>query len=148
MPALGTVIDGTSVLLVSIQPLNAHLAAYYNPESLAPASLGGNQLIFVSFEDVSGETYSAVSAPTNWAVDAKRSNGSSIGSTGSFLVNGVAVSDVVSVVGAGANGSSGSISFNATTSGAPLNRFIFFTETLGTFGTGYLLPPTVAEPLL
>jgi hypothetical protein len=147
-PDLGTVIDGTTVLLPPIQPLNAHLALYYNPEALAPASLGGNQLIFASFEDVSGETYSAASASTDWTVDARSSNGTPITLMADFLVNGVAVSDIVSVVGAGANGSSGSMSFNATTSGAALNRFIFFTETLGTFGTGYLLPPTVSEPLI
>ncbi len=144
-PDLGAVIDGTTVLLEPIQPLNAHLAVYYNPETLPAASLGGNQLIFISFVDVAGDTYSAESSSTNWSVDAKRSNGSAIGSTGSFAVNGVAVSDIVSVVGAGANGSSGSISFNATTSGLALNRFIFFTETLGTFATGYLLPPTIPD---
>jgi hypothetical protein len=147
-PDLGAVIDGSAVLLTPIQPLNAHLSAYYNPETVAPASLGGNQLIFVSFEDVAGDTYSATSASTDWAVDAKAGSGTPIGPTGSFLVNGVAVSDVVSVVGAGANGASGSIQFNATTSGLPLNRFVFFTETLGTFATGYLLPPTVPELLI
>jgi len=146
-PDLGDVIDGSTVVLPPIQPLNAYLSAYYNPDTLAPAAQGGNQLIFISFEDVAGETYSAVSSSTDWAVDARVASGVGI-PEGSFLVNGVAVSDVVSVVGAGASGSSGSISFNATTSGAPLNRFIYFTETLGTFATGYLLPPTASVPLL
>ncbi len=146
-PNLGDVIDGSSVVLPPIQPLNAYLSAYYNPATLAPAGQGGNQLIFISFEDVAGETYSATSSSTDWAVDAKTGSGTAI-PEGSFLVNGVAVSDVVSVVGESANGSSGSISFNATTSGAPLNRFVYFTETLGTFATGYLLPPTTPVPLL
>lgn len=147
IPNLGDVIDGSGIVLPPIQPLNAYLSAYYNPDTLAPASQGGNQLIFVSFEDVAGNTYSAASSSTNWAVDARVASGVGI-PEGSFLVNGVAVSDVVSVVGAGASGSSGSISFNATTSGAPLNRFVYFTETLGTFATGYLLPPTATVPLL
>ena len=147
-PDIGDVIDGSTVILPPIQPLNAYLSAYYNPDTLAPASQGGNQLIFISFEDVAGETYSATSASTDWAVDATTGAGVAIGAEGSFLVNGVAVSDIVSVVGAGAAGSSGWITFNATTSGAPLNRFVYFTETLGTFATGYLLPPTDNVPLL
>src|SRR5262249_4176376 len=115
---------------------------------LAPASQGGNQLIFVSFEDVAGDTYSATSSPTNWGVTATTGAGVGILPTGSFLVNGVAVSDVVSVAGAGASGSSGWVTLDATTTGGPLNRFVYFTETLGTFATGYLLPPTESVPLL
>jgi hypothetical protein len=147
-PEIGDVIDGSTIVLPPIQPLNAYLSAYYNPDTLAPASEGGNQLIFISFDDVVGETYSATSASTNWLVDAKSGAGVGIVPETSFLVNGVAVSDLVSVVGAGASGSSGWITFNATTSGASLNRFIYFTETLGTFATGYLLAPTELTPLL
>jgi len=44
------------------------------------------------------------------------------------------------------NGQSGAILFGAGTTAAPLNRFVFFTETLGTFATGYLLPPTFFGP--
>jgi hypothetical protein len=146
-PNIGDVIDGSTVILPPIQPLNAYLAAYYNPDTLAPADQGGNQLIFVSFEDVAGQTYSATSISTNWNVDATTGAGVAIPEA-SFLVNGVAVSDVVSVVGAGASGASGWITFNAPASGDPVSRFVYFTETLGTFATGYLLPPTVAAPLL
>jgi hypothetical protein len=146
IPALGDVIDVTSVLLPPVQPTSAHLAVYYNPETLAPAGLGGNQLVFIAFEDVLSDTYAAQVAVTDWSVDVTRSDGSVIGPVASFLASGVTVSDVVSVVGAGANGASGSISFFASTNPASINRFIFFTETLGTFATGYLLPPIASEP--
>jgi hypothetical protein len=148
IPALGTVIDATGVLLPAVQPTSAHLAVYYNPETLEPAGLGGNQLVFITFEDVLSDTYAAQSAVTEWEVDATRSDGSVIGPVGSFLASGVTVSDVVSVVGAGANGSSGSMSFFASASPAARSRFIFFTETLGTFATGYLLPPIASEPVV
>lgn len=146
IPDLGTVIDATGVLLTPVQPTSAHLAAYYNPETLEPAGLGGNQLVFIAFEDVLSETYAARSADTDWSIDALRGDGSVIGPVGPFHASGVTVSDVVSVVGAGANGASGSISFFASTSSESISRFIFFTETLGTFATGYLLPPVAFEP--
>jgi hypothetical protein len=146
VPTLGTVIDATGVLLPAVQPTSAHLAAYYNPETLEPAGLGGNQLVFIAFEDVLSETYAAQVAVTNWSLDVTRGDGSVIGPVGPFLASGVTVSDVVSVVGTGANGASGSISFFAATNPAPISRFIFFAETLGTFATGYLLPPIATEP--
>jgi len=147
IPDTGTVIDGTTVVLPAIQPTNAHLAVYYNPETLAPASLGGNQLIFIAFEDVPGEVYSAQVAATTWSVTANRNNGAPIGPIDAFVAGGVSVSDLVSVAGTDVNGASGSMSFNTLPSAAAVNRFIFFTETLGTFATGYLLPPTVPELL-
>lgn len=147
VPAIGTRIDGSTVLLSVIQPTNAHLALYYDPTTLASASIGGNQLIFVTFEDVPGETYSAQVGVTTWSVAATRSTGSAIDSIPSFVASGVTLTDLVSVAGTGVNGSSGSISFNTTPTGAAVTRLVFFTETLGTFATGYLLPPTVSELL-
>ncbi len=147
LPAIGTVIDGTTVVLPPIQPTNAHLALYYDPTSLAPAGLGGNQLIFVSFEDVPGEIYTAQSAPTTWAVNVVRSDGSPIGPVDAFVASGVTVTDLASVAGPGVNGSSGSMSFNALPTSSFVTRFVFFTETLGTFATGYLLPQTTPELL-
>jgi len=147
-PELGTRIDGTTVQLPPIQPTSAHLAVYYNPDTLEPPSLGGNQLIFIAFEDVPGDTYSAQVSLTSWSVDAAHANGSSVGPTSPFLASGVVVTDLATVAGTGVNGSSGSMSFTALASASPLNRFIFFTETLGTFATGYLLPPAIAEPIL
>jgi len=139
--AFGTVIDGVSVLLEPIQPLNADLAVYYNPDSLASPSLGGNQLIFINFEDVADSTYAAHAATTVWSVDATRSNGTSIAPTSAFTAGGVTVGAIATVVGADVSGSSGSISFNALATSAAVTRLVYFTESLGTFGTGYLLPP-------
>jgi hypothetical protein len=50
------------------------------------------------------------------------------------------VSDLVAVAGSAINGASGALTFSSAASAKPLTRLIFFTETLGTFGTGYLLP--------
>lgn len=146
-PGIGDEIDGSSVMLPPIQPTNAHLAVYYNPETLAPPSAGGNQLVFIAFEDVPGVTYSAQVSVTSWFVTATRGDGTGIDVAAPFVASGVTVTDLASVAGADVNGSSGSMSFNASVSADPLNRFIFFTETLGTFATGYLLPPTVPDLL-
>jgi hypothetical protein len=127
------------VLLTPIQPSNADLSAYYDPATLAPAALGGNQLIFVSFVDVPGSTFTAAPAQTHWTFTAVRNTGEAI-TPGSINVSGVVVSDLVSVLGPGVTGSSGASLFSTDPSSAQLTRLIFFTETLGTFSTGYLLP--------
>ncbi len=138
-PTLGSVIDGSTILLAPIQPATADLAAYYDPATLASAALGGNQLIFLSFVDVPGPTYAAAAAKTKWSFSGVRNNGEGI-APGVINVSGVVVSDLVSVAGPGTNGSSGAVTFTADESALPLTHLIFFTESLGTFSTGYLLP--------
>src|SRR5262249_22757137 len=137
----GAPIDGTVVRLQPIQPTSAVLAVYYNPDTLESPAIGGNQLIFVNFEDLPGETYSAQSAVTTWTVTAKKSNGAPIAGIPHFIASGTIVTDLATIAGGTVSGSSGSLLFGADTTAAPLNRLVFFTETLGTFATGYLLPP-------
>ncbi len=138
-PDRGTVIDGTKILLPPIQPSGADLAVYYDPDTLAPASLGGNQLIFVTFEDVVGVPYAAKRAETEWALAAVRDSGVPI-ETNPVETAGVEISDLVTLLGNGARGARGSIVFGAEADPTRLTRLIFFTQSLGTFGTGYLLP--------
>jgi hypothetical protein len=138
-PPPGTVIDGTIVALRPIQPNELDLAAYYDPDDLAPVGQGGNQLIFVSFADDPGVPYSASPAPTSWDVSARRNDGSSLAET-TFGVSGVVVTDLASVVGPAVNGAGGSIRFFSDGTAGPISRMIFFAEALGTIGTGYMLP--------
>ena len=138
-PTRGTVIDGTSILLPPIQPSAADLAVYYNPDSLAPAEAGGNQVIFVTFEDAVGVPYAATRGATEWTLDAVRDVGVPI-KTKPLATSGVAVTDLVTLLGSGARGQRGSIIFEADPSPKRLTRLVYFTQTLGTFGTGYLLP--------
>jgi hypothetical protein len=138
-PARGTVIDGANVLLPPIQPSAADLAVYYNPDSLAPAELGGNQVIFVTFEDGVGVPFHAARGDTEWTLDAVRDTGVPI-KTKPLQTSGVAVTDLVTLLGSGARGQRGSIIFEAEASPKRLTRLVYFTQTLGTFGTGYLLP--------
>jgi hypothetical protein len=138
-PDRGTIIDGTSVVLPPIQPSAADLPVYYDPDSLAPAELGGNQVIFVTFEDMVGVPYGARRIGTVWAISAVRDSGVPI-ATHPVETGGVAVTDLVSLLGSGARGARGSITFEAEPSARRLTRLVFFTQSLGTFGTGYLLP--------
>lgn len=137
-PKLGTAIDGSAVVFTPIQPSSADLAAYYDPATLAPAAIGGNQLIFISFVDVPGPTYSAAAADTTWTIAAVRNTGEPF-PTRFTHVTGVKVSDLETEIG-GVSGSSGAATFTADPKSAPLTRLVFFTESLGTFSTGYLLP--------
>ena len=142
-PDRGTVINGTrDAAFQPIRPSVLTLAAYYDPATLAPVANSGNQLIFISFEDDYDPTYKAVIGSTTWDVSATRANGSGIGDT-TFTANGVTVSDLASVAGPGVNGAAGSMTFSADADPSRLSRMIYFTESLGTFGTGYLLPPVV-----
>jgi hypothetical protein len=137
---VGSTIDGTAVFLPPIAPTSADLAAYYDPNDLAPVALGGNEIVFVTFLDRNGPGYSASSATTAWEAKAMRNDGSSI-SANTFSATGVVVTDLASVAGTGANGASGWILFRTTPATTATTRLVFFTEALGTFGTGYLLPP-------
>lgn len=136
---LGTGIDNSGVSLQPIRPSGLELAGYYNPDDLAPAADGGNQLIFINFEDVIGLPLRARVGATDWTIDAARSDGSVIANTG-FTATGVVVTDLAGVLGAGVAGSGGNVRFSSFVSPPRQSRFIFFAEALGTFGTGYMLP--------
>ena len=134
-PPLGAPIDGDDVRLRGLSPDRLGLSVYYDPGTLEPATLGGNQLVFLSFDD---DGASPVAATTTWSVDARRSDGSSL-DAGDVGVEGVHLSHLEELLGDAAAGAAGSITF-ATTGGAG-SRLVFFSESLGTFATGYLLPP-------
>lgn len=138
LPAPGTPIDGDDVRLRGIRPARVGLSVYYDPSTLEPAALGGNQLVFLSFDD-DGAT--PVAAVTTWSVDGRRSDGSGFASD-DVAVSGVLLSHLEEIVGSAASGAAGSITFD--TAGGATSRLVFFSESLGTFATGYLLPP-VAE---
>lgn len=135
----GTTIGPATATLQLIQPKTALLAAYYDPTTLAPVTSGGNQLVFINFTDTYGPAYGAASATTTWSISAASKDSPVTNTT--FSANGVTVSDLASVAGAGVNGAAGSLVFSADTDVPTINRLIYFTEALGTFGTGYLLPP-------
>jgi hypothetical protein len=144
VPILGSIIDGELAILKLIRPSSASLAAYYDPATLAPVQNGGNQLVFLTFEDRYDPNWTAVIGSTTWDVTTTRSNGAGV-DTSTFTANGVTVTDLASVAGPGVNGAAGSMEFRASEVAVDLSRLIYFTESLGTFGTGYLLPPVVAE---
>lgn len=135
---LGAVIDGDLARLQRIRPSALDLAVYYDPATLEPADLGGNQLVLLSFADDSAGK--PVGAPTSWQLDAHRSDGSVL-TAGPITVSGVRATHVTALLGEAAEGASGSIHFR-TDDGAH-NRLIFFVQSIGTFATGYLLPPVI-----
>lgn len=135
---LGAAIDGASVVLRAIRPERLSLATYYAPDTLQAPEQGGNQIIFVSFNDVPGDTFGAAAAPTRWTLTARRNDGQPL-EGGEVDVAGVQVKHIEELLGDEAGGAAGSVLFTAGASGA-YNRMVFFTESLGTFATGYLLP--------
>lgn len=132
---LGTVIDGSSVRLQGIAPDQLDLAVFYDPATLEPAARGGNQILLLSFAD---DGSALVTAGTSWQLDARRADGTRLPAE-SVTISGVTSIDLATLLGPAVEGEAGSIHFR-TTEGAQ-NRLIFFVESLGTFATGYLLPP-------
>jgi hypothetical protein len=137
LPAIGTVIDGEAVVLEQVRPSVLDLSAYYDPGTLQPVEDGGNQVVFVSFRDVADGRGGIAGAPTTWDVRTTRNDGTVLPAT-SRAASGVSVSDPVTVGGAGVDGATGGMAFTAR--GAATNRWMFFSESLGTFATGYALP--------
>ena len=138
-PADGTVVTQLGVHYQLIEPTVLTLATYYNPETLAPVEDHGNQLIFVNFNDGIGTRAPLTSASTTWGVIVTR------GTEGTFLTStvdtaGVTERDLVSVLGTEANGAAAGGGLTRGEGSVNANRFVFFVQSLGTFGMGYLLP--------
>ena len=126
--------------LQAIQPQSAELTVFFDPETLAPVEAGGNQLIFISFADDETSVYGARAATTTWEVSGVRQSGVRLEPL-PVAVTGVVVSDLASVAGEAVNGAGGSLTFVATEPADPrVTRAIFFTQALGSFGAGHLLP--------
>jgi len=133
----GAIIDGVNVVLEQIAPTAVDLSVYYDPASLEPAAAGGNQVIFVSFADVSGLPGGAARQGSSWQIRATRNDGGEI-SASTHQTEGVEVSHLAALVGPGVEGAAGSL--RLWTDAGAANRLVFFQESLGTFATGYLLP--------
>jgi hypothetical protein len=139
-PPLGAVVDANQVVYESIQPGLLTLAAYYDPRTLAPVSAHGNQVIFVNLKNATSKGAFVTAGSTAWTIDgAGHGGGPPIFTT--VPVSGVVEFDLVSLVGEAANGAAGGLIFSTTDAPIGESRFIFFVQSLGTFGTGYLLPP-------
>ncbi len=138
--AIGDVIGPGTATLQRILPSGVLLGAYYDPNTLAPVSASGNQLIFINFADAYVPAYNAVSGTTVWSVVASRASGARLPDT-RFTAEGVTVTDLAAVAGADVNGAAGGITFFSESVAAGTSHLVYFTESLGTFGTGYLLPP-------
>lgn len=138
-PARGTHIDGDAVVLEQIRPDAVELAVYHDPATLEDASEGGNQLIFVSFDDASGRAPDVAGAAMRWVVSATRSDGGEIDAA-ALDTSGVEASHLAAIVGPEVLGAAGHLELVARTPSAG-NRLVFFAQSLGTFATGYLLPP-------
>jgi len=141
---VGDPIDGTTVRLQRIAATRHDVAVYYDPSTLEPASLGGNQVLLASFADGYDGGFTAVPVTTSWSFAATRSNGSAIAS-GARDVSGVTLSHLEELAGAGVSGAAGRLRLEAAeVTGA--SGFALFTESLGTFATGYRLPALPALP--
>ena len=134
------VVDGVNIVYQSLQPQTLTLAAYYDPRTLAPVAAHGNQVIFVNLKNAATAGAFVTAGSTTWTVDGAGQEGALPIFT-TVTVSGVTEMDLVSLVGEAANRGPGRFFFNTTDTDLGESRLIFFVQSLGTFGTGYLLPP-------
>jgi hypothetical protein len=139
-PVDGTVVDGTTIAYQTIQPTLLTLGTYYNPETLAPVQDHGNQMISINFEDPATVGADVAFGVNVWTVHAFKGNDGQLVTDLIFTLGGVDERDIVSFLGPTANGSSGGAIFTSNDSQERNSRMIYFVQSLGTFGSGYLLP--------
>lgn len=137
---VGTRVDGTNVVLAPLRPAAVELATYHAASTLERPELGGNQVIFVSFDDVAGALPDLAPAAMRWVVEAARHDGTVI-EAAAVDTDGVEVAHLEELLGRDAVDASGRLELVARTPSAD-NRLVFFAQSLGSFATGYLLPPS------
>lgn len=136
----GVAIDGKVVVLETQRPGAVELATYFAADTLDRPEAGGNQVIFVSFDDVEGFPPEVASAAMRWSVDGTRNDGTPIGAP-AIDTSGVEVTHLEELLGSAASDVSGRFELVARTPSAD-NRLVFFAQSLGSFATGYLLLPS------
>lgn len=135
---LGDRIDGTDVFFEPLRPNTADLSVYYDPTTLEPADVGGNRVIFVSFDDQAADPLSPMAGQVTWRLDGTRSDGSTT-SGEAHASSGVDATHLEALVGGAVTGAAGGLHLQVE-SESPSNRIVYFVESLGTFATGYPLP--------
>jgi len=143
LPPRGRVIDGETTLFRTLRPEELVLPLYFDPDTLDPVDLAGNQIVGLSFNDEPGVPFRATARATTWSITAHRADGTSL-PVAEWTSSGVSMSDLVAILGEDARGSAGSAILRARPGGA-YNRLILFTQSLAAFGTGALLPETAFE---
>ena len=100
----------------------------------------GSQLIFVNFKDPASLGSTVTFATNVWSVVVSKGEAGQPVVSLLFGTGGVDERNVVDFFGDAANGAPGGAAFVNSESPVGVSRLIFFVQSLGTFGTGYLLP--------
>lgn len=140
--AAGATVDGTSVRYESFDPGILTVPVYFNPQTLAPADIDGNRVFLASFNDVYGDSFSVSAASQDLTATYFDGGGVQVAETG-VAVNGVLLSDLEAIAGATLD-SSGKVFFSGASESA--NLFGLFSQSLGTFASGQLMPAANAVP--
>lgn len=111
---------------------------YYDPATLEAPGLGGNRVIFVSFDDVAADPLAVGAGQVTWRLAGSRSDGRT--TTGdAYPTSGVDATHLEALAGSTATGAAGTLHLEVDAPSAS-NRIVYFVESLGTFATGYPLP--------
>lgn len=140
--APGTTVDGSSVRYESFDPGILTVPVYFNPQTLAPPAIDGNRIFLASFNDVYGGGFSLAPAAQNLTATYFDGSGVVIAETG-VAVNGLLLSDLEAIAGTTLS-SSGKVFFSGASGSA--NLFGLFSQSLGTFASGQLMPAADAVP--
>lgn len=138
----GSTVDGGSVAYETFEPGILTVPVYFNPQSLAPPEIDGNRVFLASFGDVYGASFTIQAAAQNLTATYFDGSGVQLGQSG-VEVNGLLLSDLEALAGTALN-SSGKVFFSGASDSA--NLFGLFSQSLGTFASGQLMPAANIVP--
>lgn len=134
--AAGSVVDGSAVSYESFEPGILTIPVYFNPQTLESPEIDGNRIFLASFSDVYGTPFSVAASSQNLTANFFDASGAGV-ATSAVTVNGLLLSDLQALAGATLN-SSGKVFFSGASDTA--NLFGLFSQSLGTFASGQLMP--------
>jgi hypothetical protein len=140
--SVGSTVDGSNVRYESFDPGILTVPVYFNPQTLESPEIDGNRVFLASFNDSYGNPFTINAAAQNLTATYLDGSGQQLAANG-ISVNGLLLSDLEALAGVSLN-SSGKVFFSGASDSA--NFFGFFSQSLGTFASGQLMPAANIVP--
>jgi hypothetical protein len=140
--AAGSAVDGSGVRYEEFEPGILTVPVYFNPQTLEPPEIDGNRVFLASFSDGYGPPFTVSAAAQNLTATYFDTAGAQVATNG-VAVNGLLLSDLEALAGVTLN-SSGKVFFSGASDSA--NLFGLFSQSLGTFASGQLMPAANIVP--
>jgi len=141
--AVGSMVDGQSVLYQRFAPNVLMIPTYYNPTTLDPPESDGNRVTLIAFNDQYGSEFDVTAHSVTTLVTVLGTDGDQVAFT-SLQVNSVLLTDLQQIAGSATLSSSGKVFFEMDVGSG--NVFGIFSQSLAAFGAGARMPAVAEGP--